>query len=105
MTKITSVQALFPVALLSFVMTLFLGFQTSMMMSDRTVLQDTIKQQQQPMEQAGQAEVEVVPRQVRAGQDVLVHLIPFFQTADGTVDQVPFGRWYMLTPEGVRFQG
>lgn len=52
MTKITSIQALFPVALLSFVMTLFLGFQTSMMVSDRAVLQDTVKQQQQPLEQA-----------------------------------------------------
>lgn len=51
-TKPASFTALVPLALLAFVVTLFLGFQTSLMVSDRGMLQDSIKQQQQPLEQA-----------------------------------------------------
>ncbi|MDE1901210.1 MAG: hypothetical protein KGI37_06150 [Alphaproteobacteria bacterium] len=53
--KITAAHILVPVTLLSFVVALFLGFQTTMLASDRDGLTQASAEQSKPLEQAEKA--------------------------------------------------
>jgi preprotein translocase subunit SecF len=57
--KLTTGQVLFPVALLSLVVTIFLGFQTTMLFSDRNQLQLAHTQQDKPLEQVGKIKAQL----------------------------------------------
>jgi hypothetical protein len=57
--KITAVHVLFPVSILSFVVALFLGFQTTLLMSDRGALHQAHGQQDQLIEQVNKVKSQV----------------------------------------------
>jgi hypothetical protein len=58
-SKISVPQLLLPVFLISFVMALFLGFQTTLLVSDRVSFQQTHAQQDKPLEQLAKVKAQV----------------------------------------------
>jgi len=50
--KITATQLLFPLSMLSLVVVVFLGFQTTLLMTDRAALSQAHMAQDKPLEQA-----------------------------------------------------
>ncbi len=57
--KITPTHILLPVSMLSFVMALFLGFQTTLLVSDRTSLHAAHQQQEKPLEEVAKIKTQV----------------------------------------------
>jgi len=57
--KITNTQILLPVFLLSFVVTLFLGFQTTLLVGDHSALKVARAQQDKPLEQLAKVKAQV----------------------------------------------
>jgi cellobiose-specific phosphotransferase system component IIB len=56
--NISASQVLFPVALLSLALVIFFGFQTSLMVNDRSTLTETRKQQDKQIEQVGKVKAQ-----------------------------------------------
>jgi len=57
--KITATQLLFPLSLVSFVLVVFLGFQTTLLLSDRAALQQLRMGQDKPLEQVAKVKEQV----------------------------------------------
>ncbi len=57
--KITTSQLLLPLFLLTLVVTIFLGFQSTLLVSDRSALQIARTQQEKPLEQLAKVKAQV----------------------------------------------
>jgi len=57
--KITATQLLFPLSLTGFVLMVFLGFQTTLLVSDHDAMKLARTQQEQPLQQLGKLKAQV----------------------------------------------